>query len=122
MFFNLYKAEVENQLDQKIKVVRSDREGEYYSRINQDRINQEIFVDFLRENGIVPQYTNPGTPQHNGISERQNRTYQNVVRSLMSHFDQLESFWDEAIKTVVYLNNRIPCKVAPETPYKRWTE
>ena len=30
--FNIYKAEVENQLNRKIKVVRSDHGGEYYGR------------------------------------------------------------------------------------------
>ena len=52
--FKLYKAEVENQLDRKIKVVLSDRGGEYYCKNDQDGINQENFIDFLRDNGIVP--------------------------------------------------------------------
>ena len=30
--FKIYKAEVENQQNRKIKVVRSDRDGEYYDR------------------------------------------------------------------------------------------
>ena len=30
--FKAYKAEVENQLNKKIKAVRSDRGGEYYGR------------------------------------------------------------------------------------------
>ena len=30
-FFKIYKAEAENQLDQKIKRLRSDRGGEYFS-------------------------------------------------------------------------------------------
>ena len=30
--FETYKVEVENQLDRKIKAVRSDRGGEYYGR------------------------------------------------------------------------------------------
>ena len=77
-------AEVDNQLDRKLKAVHSDRGREYYGRTNQYRINQKKFVDFLQENGIVPQYTNPGTPQQNGVQERQNRTYQDVVRGLAS--------------------------------------
>ena len=43
------------------------------------------------------------------------------MRSLISHSDLPEPFWGEALKTIIYLNNRIPCKAAPETPYKRWT-
>ena len=30
--FKIYKAEVENQLNRKIKSVRSDRGGQYYGR------------------------------------------------------------------------------------------
>jgi hypothetical protein len=30
--FKIFKAEVEHQLDKKIKIVRSDRGGEYYGR------------------------------------------------------------------------------------------
>ena len=30
--FKIFKAEVENQLDKRIKIVRSDRGGEYYGR------------------------------------------------------------------------------------------
>ena len=30
--FKIYKVEVGNQLNRKIKVVQSDRDGEYYSR------------------------------------------------------------------------------------------
>ena len=58
--FKAYKAEVENQLNKKIKAVKSDRGGEYLSG---------EFEDFLREEGIVSQLTAPGTPQQNGVAE-----------------------------------------------------
>ena len=32
-YFKIYKAEVENQLERKIKRVRSDRGGEYFSNL-----------------------------------------------------------------------------------------
>ncbi|KAF8410615.1 hypothetical protein HHK36_003147 [Tetracentron sinense] len=59
--------------------------------------------DFLREHGIVPQYTTPGTPEQNGVAERRNRTYMDAVRSMMSHTDLPDSFWGEALKTAVYI-------------------
>ena len=52
--FKTYKAEVENQLEKKIKVIRSDRGGEYESA---------AFSDFCAQNGIVHQTTAPYTPQ-----------------------------------------------------------
>ncbi|RVW49665.1 Retrovirus-related Pol polyprotein from transposon TNT 1-94 [Vitis vinifera] len=65
-----FRSEVEKQTGNSIKVLRSDRGGEYLS---------ENFIDYLRENGILSQWTPPGTPQHNGVSERRNRTLLDMV-------------------------------------------
>ncbi|KAL0463140.1 UNVERIFIED_CONTAM: transposon Ty1-A Gag-Pol polyprotein [Sesamum latifolium] len=59
------RLEVENQTSRKIKALRSDRGGEYLSG---------EFIDYLKENGILSQWTPPGTPQLNGVAERRNRT------------------------------------------------
>ena len=37
----------------------------------------------LKQSGIVSQLTPPGTPQHNGVSERHNRTLLDIVQSMM---------------------------------------
>ncbi|EEE61551.1 hypothetical protein OsJ_15889 [Oryza sativa Japonica Group] len=72
--FKIFKAEVENQHDIKIKVVRSDRGGEYYGRHTPYGQVPGPFARFLLENGIVAQYSTPGEPQQNGVAERRNRT------------------------------------------------
>ena len=59
--FKDFRAEVEKQLGKNIKSLRSDRGGEYLS---------DKFQNYLKENGIVSQWTPPGTPQHKGVSER----------------------------------------------------
>ena len=51
--FKIFKAEVENQHDLKIKVVRSDRGGEYYGRHTPYGQVPGPFAKFLQENGIV---------------------------------------------------------------------
>ena len=58
--FKEFKNEVENQLNKKIKVLRSDRGGEYLST---------EFASYLRDCGIVSQLTPPGTPQWNDVFE-----------------------------------------------------
>ncbi|KAK4850321.1 hypothetical protein QYF36_005646 [Acer negundo] len=63
--FKAFKAEVENQLEKHIKILRSDRGGEYLSG---------EFQQYLIEIGIVSQFSAPGTPQQNGVAERRNRT------------------------------------------------
>ena len=44
--FKIYKAEVENQLNRKIKIIRSDRSGEYYERYDGSGKCPESFVNF----------------------------------------------------------------------------
>ncbi|KAL0462558.1 UNVERIFIED_CONTAM: hypothetical protein Slati_0143400 [Sesamum latifolium] len=63
--FKEYRLEVENQTGCKIKALRSDRGGEYLSG---------EFIDYLKENEILSQWTPPGMPQLNGVAERRNRT------------------------------------------------
>ncbi|WJZ95165.1 hypothetical protein VitviT2T_013955 [Vitis vinifera] len=120
--FKNFKVEVENQLSKKIKAVRSDRGGEYYGRYDGSGEQRPgPFAKYLMECGIVPQYTMPGTPSQNGVAERRNRTLKDMVRSMISHSTLPESLWGEAIKTAIYILNRVPSKVVDKTPYELWT-
>nr|KAJ0189297.1 hypothetical protein LSAT_V11C800450030 [Lactuca sativa] len=120
--FKSFKLEAENQLNKKIKCVRSDRGGEYYGRYDESGEQRSgPFAKFLEECGIVPQYTMPGSPSMNGVSERRNRTLKDMVRSMISHSTLPESLWGEAHKTATYILNRAPTKAAVKTPYELWT-
>ncbi|GJU16147.1 retrotransposon protein, putative, ty1-copia subclass [Tanacetum coccineum] len=109
--FKVFKSEVENQLGKTIKAIRSDRGGEY--------ISQE-FKDYLKTCGIVQQLTPPYTPQHNGVSERRNRTLLNMVRSMMSLTIFPLSFWDYALESVARILNMVPTKKVDKNPYELW--
>ena len=63
----IYMAEVENQLEKKIKRVRLDRGGEYFSN---------EFDSFCAEHGIIHERTSPYSPQSNGVAER--KLYSNI--------------------------------------------
>jgi hypothetical protein len=63
--FKVFKAEVENQHNIKIKIVRSDRGGEYYGHHTPYGHVPGPFARFLQENGIVIQYSMSGDPQQN---------------------------------------------------------
>ena len=90
--FKNYKTEVENQLSKRIKSVRSDRGGEYYGRYDASGEQRPgPFVQYLEEYRIVPQYTMPGKPSMNGVTERRNRTLKDMVRSMISHSSLRES-------------------------------
>ena len=56
----------------------------------------------LKQCGIVSQLTPPKTPQHNGLSERHNRTLLDMVQSMMSLTDLSLSFWGYALETAEF--------------------
>ena len=68
--FKIYKAEVKNQLNRKIKAIRFDHSGEYYGRYDGSGRCPGSFINFLKECGIVAQYTMSGISCQNGVAER----------------------------------------------------
>ncbi|GJS08882.1 retrotransposon protein, putative, ty1-copia subclass [Tanacetum coccineum] len=109
--FKVFQKEVENQLGKTIKSLRSDRGGEYMS---------QEFLDHLKEHGIIAHRTPPYTPQHNGVSERRNRTLLDMVRSMMSQTTLPKSFWDYALESAARILNMVPTKKVEKTPYEVW--
>ena len=120
--FKIFKLEAEKELNAVIKCVRSDRGGEYYGRYTEAGQRKGPFALFLEQNGIVAQYTTPGTPEQNGVAERRNRTFMNMVRSMMCTSGLPHYLWGEALKTANYLTNRTPSKSvsATKTPFELW--
>nr|GEY23603.1 retrotransposon protein, putative, Ty1-copia subclass [Tanacetum cinerariifolium] len=109
--FKVFQKEVENQLGKTIKSLRSDRGGEYMS---------QEFLDHLKDHGIIAHRTPHYTPQHNGVSERRNRTLLDMVRSMMSQTTLPKSFWDYALETDACILNMVPTKKVEKTPYEVW--
>ena len=62
----------------------------------------------------------PGTPQHNGVSERHNRTLLDIVQSMMSLTDLPLLFWGYALETTTFTLTRDPSKSVETTPYELW--
>ena len=69
-----------------------------------------MFGLHLKQCGIVSQLTPPGTPHHNVVSERRNRTLLDMVRSMMSLSDLPLSFWGYALEIAAFTLNRAPSK------------
>ena len=63
----------------------------------------------------------PGTPQQISVLERCNRTLMDMVRSMLRNSTLHVSLWMYALKTTVYLLNRVPGKAVPKTPFELWT-
>ena len=83
-YFKIYKAEVENQLERKIKRLRSDRGGEYFSN---------VFDEFCEEHGIIHERTPPYSPQSNGVAERKNRTLTDLVNAMLDTAGLSKAWW-----------------------------
>ena len=111
--FKSYKALVEKEVGHPIKVLRTDRGGEY---------NSHEFVIFCENHGIKRQLTAAYTPQQNGVCERKNRTILNMVRSLLITSGIQKSFWPEAVNWSVHILNRSPTlAVKNMTPEEAWS-
>nr|GEU34695.1 hypothetical protein [Tanacetum cinerariifolium] len=91
------------------KMLCSDCSGEY--------MTQE-FLDHIKEHRIIVHHTPRYTLQHNGVSERRNRTLLDMVRSMMSQTTLPKSFWDYALETAARIINMVPTKKVQKTPYE----
>jgi hypothetical protein len=110
--FKVFKALTENQTGKRLKAVRSDRGGEFSSR---------DFKEFCDKHGIKREYTIPRTPQQNGVVERQNRSVQQMARSMMNEKNIAQTYWVEAIHTVVHILNKSHLRPqSDKTPYELW--
>ncbi|RVW23656.1 Retrovirus-related Pol polyprotein from transposon TNT 1-94 [Vitis vinifera] len=92
--FKVFRTEVEKQLGKVIKIMRSDRGGEYYGKHGDVGQQKGPFARYLQDNGIVAQYTMPGSPEQNGVAERRNHTLMEMKRSMMGRSNFPEYLWD----------------------------
>jgi transposase InsO family protein len=83
-YFKIYKAEVENQLERKIKRVRLDRGVEYFSN---------IFTSFYEEHGIIHERMPPYSPQSNGVAERKNHILTDLVNAILNSARLSKEWW-----------------------------
>nr|GEV87266.1 hypothetical protein [Tanacetum cinerariifolium] len=66
----------------------------------------KILNAFFKEEGIEHQTSTARTPEQNGVIERQNRTLVEAARTMLSTLKLPLFFWDEAIATACYTQNR----------------
>lgn len=111
--FRNFKALVEIQSGLHIKVLRTDRGGEYISK---------EFLCFCRENGIHKQSTTRYTPQQNGVAKRKNKTIMDMARSMLKAKRLQNDYCVEAVHSAVYILNRCPTKaVMNKVPEEAWS-
>ena len=110
--FQSYKAFVELQTSSRLKALQTDGGGEY---------NSHKFLRIYREEGIRHQLSTPYTPQQNGLSERKNRSLLNMARSMLQLAGLSHKFWEEAVGTACYIQNRgFHRSLGMTTPFELW--
>ncbi|GJW57427.1 putative ribonuclease H-like domain-containing protein [Tanacetum coccineum] len=103
-------TELENQLDHKVKVIRSDNGTEFKNSI----MNQ-----FCEMKGIKREFSVARTPQQNGVAERKNRTLIEAARTMLVDSKLPTTFWAEAVNTACYVLNKVlVIKPHNKTPYE----
>ena len=112
-YFKTFMNLVENQLNRRIKALRTDHSHEYLS---------EDFKTLCNEKGIDHQLSIPRTPQQNGVAERRNMTLIDMVRSMMVQANLRISYWGDVLLTATYVLNYVPSKFVTTTLYKLWTD
>lgn len=79
------------------------------------------FKKFLESHGKYAQYSMPLKPRQNSVTETQNCTLMDMVRSILNYSSISLSLWMYAIKTIVYLLIRVSSKTITKTLYELWT-
>ena len=109
--FQRYKAKFEVETGEKLGLIRTDNAKEYHA----------LEKDLLKE-GIQMEFTDPYTPEQNGVAERLNRTLMQMVRAMQLWAGLPREFWGEALMVANYLRNRLPTNThgGKMTPYEAW--
>lgn len=82
--------------------MRFDQDGEFYGKYTDVGQTPSKFTNFLRGYDIITQYTMFGPLDIIGVAERRNKTFFDMVKSMLSNFKLSHSLWREAFKIVTY--------------------
>ncbi|GJU64252.1 putative ribonuclease H-like domain-containing protein [Tanacetum coccineum] len=103
-------ALIENQLNKKVKGIRCDNGIEF---------KNAKLVELCGKRGIKRDYSNPRTPQQNGVAERKNKTLIEAARTMLADSKLPTMFWTEAVSTACYVLNRVSItNPHNKTPYE----
>ncbi|KAJ9558330.1 hypothetical protein OSB04_012944 [Centaurea solstitialis] len=91
----ILRMEKYNQIT--VRSIRSDHGTEF---------KNSVLDEFLVSKGISQNFSSVRTPQQNGVAERRNCTLIEAARSMLIEARLPIQFWDEAVNTACYTQNR----------------
>ncbi|GJY01972.1 putative ribonuclease H-like domain-containing protein [Tanacetum coccineum] len=108
--FKSFITEIENLVDKKVKIIRSDNGTEF---------KKKVMSEFCEKKGIKREFSIARTPQQNGVAERRNRTLIEAAKTMLADSKLPTIFWAEAVNTACYVQNRVlVVKPYNKTPYE----
>jgi hypothetical protein len=109
--FKVYKEMVENEMDSKIKCLRS-KNGEFTSN---------ELMDFCRKHGIKRQFSIARTPQYNGVVKTNNMIVHEMDKTMLMDSKFIDVFWTHAVHTNFHIQKRVMfINNSDKTPYNLW--
>lgn len=102
----------ERQTQHKVKHVHGDRGGEFLNN---------VLLGHLKSMGVEYTFSNPDSPQQNGVAEARNKATGRILRALLLQSEAPRSLWGYAVSHATYLNNLFPHGLLEgRTPYEEW--
>jgi hypothetical protein len=111
--FRQFKAKIESEIRNKIRILRIDRGGKYMSH---------DFLNYCKQNGINRELSQAKTPQQNGVAKKRNQTILDRARSLAVESKLPSYLWTEAVNTTNYIVNISPTSAnSGMTPQEKYS-
>lgn len=111
--YETYHTRLRTEMNVPIKILHSDRGGEYLS---------DKFIEYLETSGTIHRLTVHDTSEQNGVAERLNGILMVKVRAMLHDSGLPKFLWGEAISHAVWLKNRTSTKALNgKTPFEAKT-
>jgi hypothetical protein len=105
-----YEAWLNTHYGKKIKILQSDRGGEFLSN---------EFTAHLRASGTIQSLTVHDTPEQNGVAERLNRTLLEHTWAMLMTAQLPKKLWPETIHHAIWIKNHMSTRTLNgRTPYE----
>lgn len=111
--FETFVEHAEAVMNLKVCFLKTHRGGEYVSH---------VFKHLCDSKGIELEQGPAITPQHNGVSERFNRTLLEKIRAQLIHANLPDFLWGELALATSFLINLSPMRSTGEIPLKLWND
>jgi hypothetical protein len=95
------------------RYIRTDQGGELW--------RSHLFQQMCKDLNFIPQPTASDASFQNGMAERPNQTFGDMMRSMLHGANLGPEYWSWALLHAVYVKNRLPHRALGITPYQAYT-